>query len=84
MPFLPGTFLEPAVIPTTQAAVLSVLCVMYPSTAVFYSECIECFPGMTFKIFSKPFVTIPVAPIMIEIITHLLFHIHYVSIHKLL
>jgi hypothetical protein len=39
-----------------------------PSIAVFCSESIECFPSMASKIFLKPFVTIPVAPIIIIII----------------
>ena len=32
----------------------------------------------------KPFVTIPVAPITTGIITHFMFHIRYISVHKLL
>jgi len=31
---------------------------------LFFSESIECFPGMAFKTFFRTFVSIPVAPIM--------------------
>jgi len=41
-----------------------------PSTAVFCSESVERFPGTASKCFLKPFVTIPVAPIIIGIILH--------------
>jgi hypothetical protein len=40
-----------------------------PSIAVFCSESIECFPGSASKFFLKLLVTIPVAPIIIIIIT---------------
>jgi hypothetical protein len=39
---------------------------------------------MVSKFFLKPLVTIPVAPITTGIITHFMFHIHCISIHKLL
>jgi hypothetical protein len=39
-----------------------------PSTAVFCSETIECFPGIASKLFLKLLVTIPVAPIITGII----------------
>jgi hypothetical protein len=39
-----------------------------PSTAVFCSECIECFPGTVSRFFLKLLATIPVAPIIINII----------------
>ena len=35
-----------------------------PSIAVFCSESTECFPGMAPKFFFKPFVIIPVAPVI--------------------
>ena len=46
-----------------------------PSTALFCSESIECFPGAASKFFLKLLVTIPVAPIIIDIIVHFRFHI---------
>ena len=55
-----------------------------PSIAVFCSECIECFPGAASKFFLKLLVTIPVAPIITGTIVHFSFHIHFISIRKLL
>ena len=54
------------------------------TTAVFYSESIECFPVRASKFFLKFLVTIPVAPIITGIIVHFRFRIHCISIHKLL
>ena len=54
------------------------------STAVFCTECIECFPGMASKFSLKPFVTISVAPIITDIIIHFTFYIYCISIHKFL
>ena len=64
-PFVPGTSLEPAVIPTAQASSFTlqyfpIMCDV-PSTPVFCSESIERFPGTNSKIFLKLLVTIPVA-----------------------
>ena len=87
-PFLPGTSLEPAVIPAAQASsfTLQYFCIMcdVPSIALFCSESIECFPGTASKFFLRLLVTIPVAPIFTGIIIHFRFHIRYNSIHKLL
>jgi len=55
-----------------------------PSTAVFCSESIECFPGTVSKFFLKLLVTIPVAPIITGTIVHFRFYIRCISIHKLL
>ena len=55
-------------------AVLSVLCDV-PSTAVCFSESIECFPAMVSRFFSKPLVTIPVAPVITGTILLFMFHI---------
>jgi len=55
-----------------------------PSTAVFCSESIECFPGTVSKFFLKLLVTIPVAPITTGTTVHFRFHIRCISIHKLL
>jgi hypothetical protein len=55
-----------------------------PSIAVVCGESVECFPDMAFKSFFKPFVTIPVAPVTTGIIIHFMFHIRYISVHKLL
>ena len=46
-----------------------------PRTAVFCSEPIECFPGISYKFFLKPFVTIPVGSVITGIIVHFRFHI---------
>ena len=54
-----------------------------PSTAVSYSESIECFPGIISKYFLKHFVAILVAPITTGVIIHFRFHIRCISIHKL-
>ena len=88
-PFLPGTPLEPAVIPTAQASSLTLQYFPYyesdvPSIAVFCSESIEYFPGTAPKFFLKLLVTIPVAPIITGIIVHFRFHIRSISIPKLL
>ena len=55
-----------------------------PSMAVLCSESNECFPGMTSKFYFKPFVNVLVAPIITRIFIHFMFHIHCISIHKLL
>jgi len=68
--FLPGTSLEPRVIPTAESSsfrqqYFPYLCMCdVPNIAVFCSESIEHFPGMASKFFLKPLVTIPVAPII--------------------
>ena len=69
-PFLPGTSLEPATIPTAHASHCSTFRIMcdVPSTAVFCSESIECSPGTASKFSLKLLVAIPVAPIIIIII----------------
>ena len=54
-----------------------------PSIAVFCSESIECFPGISSKLFRKLLVTIPASPIITGIIVHFRFHIHCISIPKL-
>jgi len=55
-----------------------------PSIAVFRSESIERFPGTASKFSLKLLGTIPVAPIVTGAIFHFRFHIHCISIHKLL
>jgi len=54
------------------------------STAVFCSESIECFPGISSKFFLKLLVTIPVTPIITGKILHFRFHIRCISILLLL
>ena len=75
-PFVPGTSLEPAVIPTTQSSsfILQYFPIMcdVPSTAVFCSESIKYFPGISTKFFLKLLVTIAVAPIITGILLLLL------------
>jgi len=39
---------------------------------------------MAFRFFFKPFVTIPVPPIITGIIIHLMFHVLCISVHNLL
>jgi len=83
-PFLPGTSLEPAVIPTAHASTFTLQHFLYycdvPSIAVFCSESIECLPGT--KFFLKLLIPIPVAPIITGTIVHFRFHVHCSSIHK--
>ena len=55
-----------------------------PSTAVFCSGSIECFPGTASKFFFKLLVTIPVAPIITGKVVNFRFHFRCISIHKLL
>jgi hypothetical protein len=55
-----------------------------PSIAVVCGESIECFPGMAFKSVFKPFGTIPVAPFIMGIIIHFMFHIRCISEHKIM
>ena len=86
-PFLPCTSLEPAVIPplrlqASHCITFRIMCDV-PSTAVFCSESIECFPGTVSKLFLKLLVTIPVAPIIAGTIVQFRFHIRCISIHKL-
>jgi len=69
-----------------QVSDCSTFCIIcnVPSIAVFCSESTECFLGMAPKFFFKPFVTIPVAPTITWTIKHFMFHVHCISIHKLL
>ena len=55
-----------------------------PSIADFFSESIECFPGIASKFFCKFLVSLPVAPVITGTIIHFRFHIRCISIHKLL
>ena len=50
-----------------------------PSIAVFCSESIEYFPGMSSKLFFKPSVTVPVAPGMTGTVTHFIFNTRRIS-----
>ena len=73
-PFLPGTSLEPTVIPTAQTSRFTLQYFPYyvrcSSIAVVCSESIECFPGTASKFFLKLLITIPVAPIITGIIVN--------------
>ena len=53
-----------------------------PSTDVFCSECVECFPGMAYRVFLKPFVTIQLAPVVTGIIIHFMFPVRCIYIYK--
>jgi len=80
--------LEPIAIPTAQSSspdcsTFHIMCDI-PSTAAVCVESTECFPGVAYKFFPKPFVAIPVAPIVTGIILHSRSHIRCNSIHKLL
>ena len=66
----------------THCSTFRIMCDV-PSTAVFCSESIECFPGTVFKFFFKLLVTIPVAPFITGTIVHFRFHIRCISIHIL-
>ena len=86
--FLPGTSIEPAVIPTAQiqashCSTFRIMCDV-PSIAVYCSESIVCFPGTVSTFFLKLLVTIPVAPVITGTIVHFRFYIRYISIHRLL
>jgi hypothetical protein len=69
-----------------QVSDCNTFCIMcdVPSTAVFCSESIECFPGMGSNFFFKAYVTIPVTPTVTRVIIHFMFHIHCITIHELL
>ena len=69
----------PQKLQVSHCSIFHIMCGV-PSIAVFCSESIECFPGMTFKIFLKPFVTIVVAPVITGVIIHSTFHIHYIAL----
>jgi len=71
---------------TLQASHCSTFRIMcdVPSIAVFCNESIKYLPGTASKCFLKLLVTIPVAPIITDIIVHFRFHIHCISTHKLL
>jgi hypothetical protein len=77
-PVVPGTSPEPTAILTTQAASFTLQYFPYmcdvPSTAVFCSEPIECFPGTALKCFFQTFVTVPVASVITGYYHNLLFH----------
>ena len=79
--FLPGTSLEPAVIPplrfqTSHCSTFRIMCDV-PSIAVFCTESIEYFPGIVSKFFFKLLVTIPVAPIITGIIVYYYYYYYY-------
>ena len=87
-PFLPDTSLEttgspPLRLQGSHGNTFRIMCDV-PSIAVFCSESIECFSGISSKFFLKLLVTIPVAPVITGIIVHFRFHIRCISIHKLL
>ena len=65
------------------AAVISVLCDV-PNTVVFCTESIGSFPVTASQFFFNHFDTIPMYPITTGIIMHFMFHIRFISIHKLL
>ena len=62
-----------------QASHCSTFRIMFdiPSIAVFCSESIECFRGISFKFFLKLLATIPVAPIITAIIIHYYYYYYY-------
>ena len=67
----------------SHCSTFSIMCDV-PSIAVFSSESIECYPGISSKFFLKLLVTIPVDSIITGIIVHFRFHICCTSIPKLL
>jgi hypothetical protein len=54
-----------------------------PSITIFYSEAIECFPGMASKFFLKTLATILVAQVTTGVIIHFVLQIHCISILSL-
>jgi hypothetical protein len=66
-----------------QVSDCSTVRIMYnvPSTAVFCSKSIECYPGVDSKFFFNPSVTLPVAVIITGMNTNFMFHIRCISIH---
>jgi len=87
-PFLPGTSLEPAVIPTAQASSFTLQYFPYYVWCSKYGCLLwwiyRMFPGTASRFFLKLLVTIPVAPIITSTIVHFRFHIRCIAIHKLL
>jgi hypothetical protein len=73
----------PLTLQASHCRTFRIMCAV-PSIAVFCSESIGCFPGIASKFFLQLLVTIPLAPIITGLIVHFRFHIHCISIHKLL
>ena len=55
-----------------------------PDRTVLFSPSIEFFSGMTFKLHTKPFVALPVTPVITHIILHFRSHVRFVSVPKCL
>jgi len=68
---------------TLQQPTVCIMCDV-PSTVVFCSASVECFPGMTSKFFLEPSLTVLVAPIITRTIIQFMFHICCISVHTLL
>ena len=73
----------PLRLPVSDCSTYHIMCDI-PSITVFWSESIECVPGMASKFFFKPSITVPVAPVSTGIIIRFMFHIHYICIRKVL
>jgi hypothetical protein len=71
----------PLRLPASDCSTAPIMCDV-PSTAVFSSESTECFPGVASIFFSRPLVTIPVAPVTTGIVIHFMLHTRCVSVHK--
>ena len=86
-PFLPGTSLEPTVIPLPSCQISDcntfyIMCDV-SSIAVFCCSYIECLPSRASKFLFKAFVAIPVAPVITGVMIHFIFCICCSSINKL-
>ena len=83
LPLLNHQWSPPLRLQLSDCSTCRIMCDVW-SVAVFCSECIYCFPAMASTFLFKSFVTFPVAPMCTGIITHFMFHIRCISVHKLL
>ena len=86
--FIPGTSLEPTVIPLPSCQIsdcntFHIMCNV-SSIAMFCCGYIECLPARASKFLFKAFVAIPVAPIITGVMILFIFYICCISINKLL
>ena len=70
-------------LPVSGSSTSRIMCDV-PTIAVFCSESMKCFPGISSKFFLKLLDTIPAAPIITGIIVHIRYHIRCISIPKIL
>jgi len=51
------------------------------SVTVFFNESTQHYLDMVSNFFKKPCVTIPVAPVTVDTVTHFIFRIHFISVY---